>query len=241
MTNKANFPPNVHYLTTPRYTDGGNSRDEYANFNLASYVGDDKNTVIDNQALLVKKYQLPNNPKWLTQTHSNICLLADNIANKPCADASWSATKNTVCTALTADCLPIFISNKIGNKVGIIHAGYQGLLNGVIENFLTTTDITNNDILVHFGAGISQEFLALDDNIYQQFIAKNLEFKHCFKIITDNYYLDMYKLARIIFAKYDIFNITGGNQCTYSDDDKYFSYRKQGAKSGRMANLIWFG
>ncbi len=240
MINTTKFPDNVFHLTTPKMLTGGASLGAYENFNLASYVGDNKKALISNYNLLMYKYNLPSVPKWLTQVHSNTCLIADDISNKPRADSSWTNNKNIVCAMLSADCLPVFVSNKKGSVVGIIHAGYQGLLNGVIEKFIESFPVNANDILVHLGAGISQKFLALDKQMYQQFINKQEVFAKCFYQKDSNYHLNIYQMATMIFNKYGVNNITGGTKCTYGDANKYFSYKRQGAKSGRMANLIWF-
>ncbi len=240
MNNIVNFPDNVLYLTTPKILTGGASNGVYENFNLADYVGDDKTALTNNYSLLMHKYKLPSEPKWLSQTHSNTCLIADDINNKPQADSSWTINKNIVCAMLSADCLPIFVTSKKADAVGIIHAGYQGLLNGVIEKFIESFPVKPNDILVHLGAGISQNFLALDTQMYQKFIAKQDMFSKCFKQKSINYHLSIYQMAIMIFNQHSINNITGGTECTYSNANKYFSYKRQGAKSGRMASLIWF-
>ena len=164
-----NFTKNVSFLSTPKKILNGYSEGEYSNFNLASYVKDNDNNVKLNRLLLRKVYKLPSEPKWLNQKHSNTCLLADTIDGIPNADASYTYKKNVVCAILTADCLPIFLSNKQGSFVGIIHAGWQGILAGVIENFVNTVQIDSNDYVVKFSYAISQKYLALDKNIYNKF------------------------------------------------------------------------
>lgn len=237
---QTNFPNNISCLTTPRYLLGAYGMGSYDNFNLATHTGDKLDLVAKNRQLLLETYQLPSEPKWLNQTHSTCCLPAEKINNIPNADASWTTKKGVVCVVLTADCLPIFISNKQGSSVGVIHAGYQGLLNGVIESFIKTSPIKLEDMLVHFGVGISQMALPLDEKMMMLFIKKQASFASAFKQEKNQYFLNMALLAEVIFNQNDIWHISKSQGCTYQEKNKYFSYRRQGANSGRMAHLIWF-
>lgn len=244
MYQQTNFPKNVRCLTTPRYLDGGAGTGDYANFNLATYTGERINSVKHNRQLLQMYYQLPSEPKWLNQTHSDcaVSFSTTNTGEIADADASWTRTKGVVCAVLTADCLPIFISDKGGRTIGIIHAGYQGLLNGIIQSLIKASPIKPGDMLVHIGAGISKDALGLTKSIYQQFVAKTPRYGHFFTPSKgdDEYYLDMPALAFDIFNRLGVYEISQENSCTYGEAEKYFSYRRQGAKSGRMASLIWF-
>jgi len=228
----SNFPTNVELFSTTRYFDANS----YSDFNLATHVGDNLDTVRANRALLAQHYQLPSKPKYLEQVHSNICL---NIPSAKCVgDAQTTKNKNTVCAILTADCLPIFISNKSGTQVGVVHAGWKGIISGVIESTIAQFD--NAKLLVHFGPAISQIAFEVGDDVYQQFINKNPKLSQVFIKKSNKYQLDIYQAAKIILNNLGIKSITGGNECTFTQKDKYFSYRRDGTKSGRMAHFIWF-
>lgn len=230
------FPENVRLLTTPRYIDGGAGCGCYDNFNLADYVGDNEAAVAQNRELLMQRFDLPTQPKWLKQTHSDTCLDAGLMADCAAGDATFTDEVGVVCAILTADCLPIFAANKSGTKVGLAHAGWQGILNGVIEEFVDKLD---DDLLVHFGAAISQAALELDEPIYQQFAAKNATLKTAFVAKNDKYYLDIYGAAKIILNEKGVNNISGGEHCTYAENERYFSFRRDGARSGRLGHFIW--
>ena len=143
------FPANVKLLSTPRFIEGGNSQGNFGNFNLAIHVNDELNSVMENRELLSKHYNLPSDPKWINQTHSSICVDASSIFSSVEADASFSRTPGVVCGVLTADCLPVFVSNKKGTIVGVAHAGWRGLLGGVIESLLESIDCKGNELFVH--------------------------------------------------------------------------------------------
>lgn len=232
---KPNFPNNIKWITTTRYIEGGASTDGYDNFNLAIHTGDNLDAVVHNRALLVRHFNLPNTPKWLNQTHSNICLEASSYDCE--GDAVITREKNMICAVMTADCLPIFASNQSGTQVGVAHAGWQGILNGVIESFVKSFDDKN--LLIHFGPAISEKNLEVDSEVFEQFIAKDKKLNEALTQKGEKYHLDIYQAARIILNNLGIFSITGGNECTVVQSQDYFSYRRDGAESGRMAHLIF--
>lgn len=224
-------------LTTPRYLVGGASVDGYENFNLATHTGDSLDAVIHNRKLLVQRFNLPGMPIWLNQTHSNICL--DASAYDCEGDAIVTHKKGVVCAVMTADCLPIFASNQLGTQVGVAHAGWQGILNGVIEAFIQSFDSGDGDLRVHFGAAISAKNLEVGGEVFAQFVAKDKKLGAAFTQKREKYHLDIYRAARIILKDLGVKAITGGDQCTVEQEEDYFSYRRDGANSGRMAHLIW--
>jgi len=142
-----------------------------------------------------------------------------------------------VCAVMTADCLPIFACDTLGTQVGVAHAGWKGIVNGVIESFVDQFE--SSDLLVHFGPAISQIAFEVGKEIYQQFIDKDAKLDQAFIVKDRKYQLDIYQAARIVFNGLGVKSISGGDECTYTEQDKYFSYRRDGAKSGRMINLIY--
>lgn len=238
---QSNFPKNIRLLSTMRYfNEEGKAfptRSGYANFNLATHVGDDPQAVKRNRDLLIQRFNLPSEPKYLEQTHSNICLQASS--GECVGDAVVTKDKGIVCAVLTADCLPIFACDRSGTQVGVAHAGWKGVVSGIIESFVEQFE--SNDLLVHFSPAISQDNFEVGNEVYQQFINKNSKLDQAFIQNGDKYQLDIYQAATIILNGLGIDSITGGDQCTYLQKDQYFSYRRDGAQSGRMAHLIWIG
>ena len=233
------FPDNVKLLSTPRFLDGGKSKHNFGNFNLALHVNDEKNIVLANRDLLLRKYDLPSAPVWINQVHSNISVNADSISSVIEADASFSKKIGTVCAVLTADCLPIFVSNKQGTVVGIAHAGWRGLVDGIIESLIESFDSNSEDLIVHLGPAISQLSYEVGLDVKSQYLSKNKSFESCFTFKNDKYYLDLYGAAKVVLKSYGISLISGGDRCTLKEAAEYFSYRRDGEFSGRMAHLIW--
>ena len=233
------FPSNIKLLSTPRLIDGGHSKGNFANFNLALHVGDEQSSVLANRDLLLRHYNLPSAPVWINQTHSKMSVDADSTSSIVNADASYSKKPGTVCGVLTADCLPVFICNKEGTAVGIAHAGWRGLVDGIIESLIESLDCNGEDLIVHLGPAISQLSFEVGSEVKSQYLSKNKNFENCFSHLNNKYYLDLYEAARIVLKGLGVNSISGGDRCSYKESDQYFSYRRDGKSSGRMAHLIW--
>ena len=213
--------------------------DCFGNFNLALHVGDESSAVRANRELLEKHYKLPSSPQWINQTHSNVCIRLDSKLSSAEADASYSRTSGVVCGVLTADCMPVFICDKWGMVVGIAHAGWRGLVGGVIESLVEEMKVEGSELLVHLGPAISQSAYEVGSEVKTQFLDRNSIFERSFIKKNGKHYLDLYDGAKVILEGYGITSISGGDCCTYEDSKQFFSYRRDGECSGRMAHLIW--
>jgi len=231
------FPENINIISTKRYL--GERPKTYSNgfdfFNIAVHVEDNLERVFDNRKKLLKYFDLPSKPRYLNQIHSDKCLPFD--ASECEGDALYTNKKNEVCAILTADCLPIFITDTLGQEVAIVHAGWKGLLRGVIEE--TLRSFNSKNLVAHFGPAISQDSFEVGKEVRDQYISKNRSFKNSFKTIAGKHYLDLYSAAKLILNNFDICKISGGDKCTFKQKDEYFSFRRDGKSSGRMVNLIW--
>ncbi len=229
-------PANVHAFTTTRK--GGVSEGIYDSFNLATHVGDQASAVTSNRQLLRTSFELPAEPVWLKQTHSNRVIDA-NCFDDIEADAAWVSSKDTVCAVLTADCLPVFFSSVSGDRVAVAHAGWRGLLNGVIGATFSAMQIKSEDCLVWLGPSIGSDAFEVGAEVLQAVADKNKATLPCFRQKNEQHWLcDMYQLARIELGQLGIEQVFGGGLCTYTDKENFYSFRRDG-NTGRMASLIW--
>ena len=231
-------PQNIKAYTTLR--SGGVSAAPFDTFNLATHVGDNSQHVEKNRDQLKKILNLPADPIWIEQTHSTIVLPALPQNRNKSADATFTNQVNQVCVVLTADCLPILLCDRAGTHVAAIHAGWRGLSNGIIENTLQVMHIPSNNLLAWLGPAIGPNYFEVGNDVRDSFLDFDPSAVTAFKPCTNNRWLaDIYQLARLRLQKQDITAIYGGEYCTYSEQDRFFSYRRDQQKTGRIATLIW--
>ena len=208
------FPENINVISTKRYLIERPKTflNGFDTFNIADHVSDDPERVFENRKKLIQFYNLPSRPRYIDQIHSDKCLSFD--ASKCEGDALYTNKSNEVCAILTADCLPIFITDTLGQEVAVIHAGWKGLIEGVIEQ--TLKSFSSKNLLAHFGPAISQDSFEVGEEVRDQYIAKNNSFTRSFKTYSGKHYLDLYSAAKLVLNNFDIYKISGGNECTLS-------------------------
>ena len=237
-------PENVRAYTT--LISGGFSTGHYSEYNLAAHVGDELSAVKANREKLVRDLALPAEPVWLDQVHSDhvICVDENNISNTTGrtdlkADASATRKKGVVCAVLTADCLPVFICNQSGTEVAVAHAGWRGLHAGIIRNTLKAMKSSIDELLVNLGPAIGPKVFEVGVEVRQAFVDKDDLNTEAFVETGKNHYLcDIYQLARNELKTAGVKQVTGGGYCTYSEPERFYSYRRQKI-TGRMASVIW--
>jgi len=231
-------PDCVKALSTCRL--GGVSGGKYDAFNLGNHVGDDELLVSQNKSILLEQGSLPTSPVWLEQVHGTSVIDIDKLYEPviPVADASISRKENNVCAVMTADCLPILLCKKDGSAVAAIHAGWRGLLAGIVESTVSRLAEPQH-ILAWLGPAIGPGNFEVGGEVKTAFIEKNHIMQQAFQQVDDvHFHADLYALARITLLKSGVKRMYGGEHCTYNQLDKFYSYRRDGV-TGRMASLIW--
>ncbi|MEE9332590.1 MAG: peptidoglycan editing factor PgeF [Granulosicoccaceae bacterium] len=235
----------VHVASSTR--SGGTSSLPYDSLNLGLHVGDDEATVRDNRAWLSEQLQLPTAPRWLNQVHGiNVCRLsADQSAGSQFndtdkADAGWTNTPGAVVAVMTADCLPVVIANEQETAVAVAHAGWRGLADGVLK---ATCKLFAPDDKLHawLGPAIGPTAFEVGEDVLQAFVSRQPSNRAAFVdgAASGKYFADIYQLARNELASIGDITVTGGDHCTVSEPSLFFSHRRDGVRSGRMATLAW--
>lgn len=234
-------PAHVKLVSTTR--NGGCSFPPYESFNLALHTRDDAANVTKNRAKLMQYFHLPSAPVWLNQVHGPRVVSLDGLADTSKvfdADASWTRQENTVCAVLTADCLPVFITDIKGSVVAIAHAGWRGLLAGIITETIKSLNLKRQDILVWLGPAIGPEAFVVGSDVAALFGEKQRYYLSAFaEDSTGDWRCDLYQLARIELSHLGIEQVYGGDFCTYTDSGQFYSYRRDGENTGRQAHCIW--
>jgi YfiH family protein len=229
-------PASVKTLITTR--EGGVSDAPYASLNLGGHVGDKSVSVAKNRALLSKN--LPREPYWLNQVHG-IDVLEVGISKSvmPNADGSYTSEINRVCCVMTADCLPVLLCNAQGTKVAAVHAGWRGLLDGILDVSVSKFD-PNDKVLAYLGPAIGPASFEVGEEVREAFVTRSANTEVAFRASGNSgkWLADLYSLARIRLNSVGGVDIFGGERCTFIEADKFFSYRRDG-QTGRMASCIW--
>jgi YfiH family protein len=177
---------------------------------------------------------LPAEPAWLRQVHGTRVVRLDRGVSNPEADAAVTGTKNQVCAIRAADCMPVLLVDEGATVVGAAHAGWRGLSAGVIENTVQAMGIPGERVLAWLGPAIGPKVYEVGDEVRDAFREKD-----AFSPTRPGHWLlDLYAVARQRLRSYGVERIFGGSYCTYSEAQRFYSYRRDGS-SGRMAALIW--
>ncbi len=218
---------------------GGHSAPPFDTLNLADHVGDDPARVARNRALLREALGLRREPFWLRQVHG--CAVAGFQSGAGCveADASVSQVPGQPCAVLTADCLPLLLCNRAGSRVAAVHAGWRGLVAGIIPAALDRFEEPGEQLLAWLGPAIGPQAFEVGSEVRDRFLALDPRHAAAFRPGRGGrWWADIYDLARRVLADRGLGFVGGGDYCTVGDQDRFFSYRRDGV-TGRMASLIW--
>jgi YfiH family protein len=181
---------------------------------------------------------LPGTPCWLNQVHGSNVVTAGQYDAAPAADASVKGSDPFVCVVRTADCLPVLMCSRDGERFGVAHAGWRGLAAGVIENTVAKLGVDPSSLLVWLGPAISQTAFEVGDEVRDAFLAHDTDAGICFEANSrGRWQADLYALARQRLGAVGVEAVSGGGFCTYLDEDRFFSYRRD-SECGRMVSFI---
>jgi len=232
--------PQVHAVCTTRR--GGHSTGPYCSMNPADHVGDDPAAVLANRQMLHQVLQLPAEPRWLQQVHGTAVIDATETVGAgrvPVADAACCSQPGVVCAVLTADCLPVLLCDRAGRQVAALHAGWRGLAAGVIEQTIEAMQRPGEALLAWLGPAIGPAAYQVGDEVREAFLKHDRQAQAAFQLHPQGgWKADLYRLARQRLAECGVSAVYGGDECSYTDAERFYSYRRDGV-TGRMATLIW--
>lgn len=229
-----NFPERVFAYCSLRQS--GFSSGAYSSLNVGLHVGDDKVTVVRNRE------QLPyhNKIQWLEQVHSNMCITLPSEERE--ADASISRHVAFACAVMTADCVPILLSNTEGTEVAAIHAGWKGLASGIVARTVASMRSRSDSLMAWIGPAISQANYEVSSEVVEHFAPWSSSYRS-----SDNSGKFLLDLPAITFSQLrqaGVDNITKSDLCTYERDSQFFSHRRSvhegTAPCGRQVSVIGF-
>ena len=224
-------------VTTRR---GGVSQAPYDSLNLGDHVGDASHCVVENRRRV--SAQLPTQDiHWIRQVHG-IASVEAGMGPVPEADAQWTRERNQPLAVLTADCLPVVLADREARCVGIAHGGWRGLAAGVLESLLQAMPVGVGSVTAWLGPVISAAAYEVGPEVKGAFEGADGDAATACFAPSDQegrWMADLTALARLRLSRAGVSTITGGGRCTYGEPEHFFSHRRDGAQTGRMATLVW--
>jgi len=231
-------PAGVRAVFTTRA--GGVSEPPFDSLNLGLLSGDAPDAVERNRARLAADIGLPGTPAWLAQVHgTRVVAAGDVMPDATEADASWTDRPGEVCAVLVADCLPVLLCDRDATCVAAAHAGWRGLAGDVLGATVATMPAAPQALQAWLGPAIGPAAYEVGDEVREAFLAADPGAHAGFGPSPAGRWLaELYALARRRLAALGVAAVHDGGRCTWSDRERFFSYRRDGL-TGRMAALIW--
>lgn len=224
---------------------GGQGCSAFDSFNVALHVGDNRRDVQARRLQLLAALQPYGIERlvWLNQTHSTTVVTVDQSIQSDTldADALLTSQQGVGLVIMTADCLPIMLTDAAGQAVACLHAGWRGLADGIIE--ATVAHMQANTRIkptqAWLGAAIGATAFEVGAEVRARLIRDSLDAAAAFVLQPNGQYCaDLYQLARLRLRDLGITQVFGGDHCTVSRPEQFYSYRRDGV-TGRMATVTF--
>jgi len=234
---------------------GGVSKRPYDTLNLGLHIPDQPIDVIANREILAKHVQAPLDT-WVVgeqSHHTNIKVVdqhdhgTGSISHEnTLAGIDGLITKESglLCTALFADCVPLYFFDPVSKYIGIAHAGWKGTVHQLAQKMvaeLINRGTNPTDLLVAIGPCISLANYQVDDHVLQ-YIDDQYREHTIIDQGNNRYLLDLKQLnvENLLQAGVLRHHIDVTSYCTFADKELFYSYRRDHGETGRMAAYIGF-
>ena len=233
-------PPRVRAAVSTRQGPGVSAA-PYDRLNLGARSGDAPEAVAANRDAVQATLGLERAPHWLQQVHGVDVADIDRLydEDEPRADAAVTCRMGEALAILTADCLPVLFCTLDGDAVAAAHAGWRGMVAGVLEAALASLPAPPAKIMAWLGPCIGTPSYEIGEEVRDAFLAVDAGADGCFVPTRPGHWLcDLAGLARRRLLTAGVAQVYGGGFDTRIDG-RFYSYRRDGAHSGRFASLIW--
>jgi YfiH family protein len=237
----------------------------YGSFNLAEHVGDDPTCVSLNRTHLRRTLALPAEPVWLRQVHGTDVLddnaidaaQASSSTTVAEADGAVSVRHGRVLAIMTADCVPLLMTDLSGSFAAAIHVGWRGLVDGIVtaavesvrerrpagEALGHVTDRARrsdlSDVLAWVGPGISKRAFEVGADVYERARSRHPAHADSFEPNPrGRWQCDLASMIGRELEASGVLRVSYSRHCTFGEPETLYSYRRDGV-TGRMATLIW--
>ncbi|MCG8515317.1 MAG: peptidoglycan editing factor PgeF [Halanaerobiales bacterium] len=235
---------------------GGISTGSYGQLNLGLHTGDQREAVLTNRRLIAEA--LGYDYRDLVageQIHSNRIAQVNRedrgrgaLSHQdsiPGVDGLITCQKNLPLFSFYADCVPVLLADPLKGVVGLVHAGWKGTLQRIVEKALRQMEeiyhCSPRDVIAAIGPAISGDHYQVDQRVITQFRSS---FQNWREFSSgdgkENYRLNLPRAnqLQLLAMGIPLSQIIMSDLCTYRDNHSFFSYRRDGGITGRMASII---
>lgn len=242
----------IHAFTTRL---GGVSLSPFDSLNLSPKTGDSQGNVKKNIERLSEQLSIENTFFFLDQEHGDKILTVENTGatiDDRHFDAAISNSYEIPLVVITADCLPLLMYDPQRKAVGAVHAGWKGTASGIAEKTIKKMHdrfgCAASDIIVAMGPCIGACCYEVDGIVFNGFSQRGdpgiEEWNHSSKPVSKgedkrwSFNIANANSLQLMRSGIKKENISLSPYCTCCRGDLFFSYRREGIKSGRQGAVI---
>jgi YfiH family protein len=233
-----NAPPGVRVVFSTR--DGGVSEGAFRSLNLGLLTDDDPSNVVENRTRLCAALGAdPAAGTMAYQVHGANVVHAEPLGlaapgtRYPACDGLVTRDPGRALMLVTADCLPIALARADGKRLGVLHAGWRGLLAGIVEAGVAA--LGEGEIRAAIGPGIGACCYEVGEEVAVPFRARFGD-----KIVRDRR-LDLPGAAEHALREAGVADVERSQHCTACEPDLFFSHRRDEGRTGRQGVLAVIG
>ena len=233
---------------------GGYSPTPFKSLNFSKGRGDQPENVRLNHALLAERVGIDvDGIASCRQVHGDDVEIVDTVYEvPPQADAIVTAVPGIYPAIKTADCLPILLLDPVNRVAAAIHAGWRGTVlrisRKVLRMMKSNFGTNPADLLAGLGPAIGPCCYEVDEVVLEPF-KQNVPQAEDFIVKVESKGIDSPSLRLDLVGanRFELIqegvssqNIHSANLCTSCNPNLFFSYRRDGAYSGRHIALTGF-
>ncbi|HEX2972938.1 MAG TPA: peptidoglycan editing factor PgeF [Tepidisphaeraceae bacterium] len=158
----------------------------------------------------------------------------------PQADGLITEDATCVVSVRVADCVPVLLCTGDGRKVAAVHAGWRGVVAGVVPQAIQLMERPRVELIAAIGPCISMEAFEVGPEVLEQFVQLPGQEAPILRRADGKGHVDLRKalFLQLLRAGLRADRIDLTDRCTYLHSDEFFSHRREKGLTGRLAALI---
>ncbi|MEN6482150.1 MAG: peptidoglycan editing factor PgeF [Anaerolineaceae bacterium] len=227
---------------------GGVSPAPFVSLNLGGSIGDSQENVIENRKRIFNVFNKDVESIFdVWQVHGNTVIYADqprpldSLHEK--ADAIITDSPKVTLFMRFADCVPIFLYDPQNKAVGLVHAGWKGTVNKIVQDSVVAMKnrfgTEPKHLLAAIGPSIGPDHYQIGRDVIKQ-VKRTFDQNDSvlFKGKDGKIFLDLWEANRVLLLACGVQDIEVAKICTACDTQGWYSHRKENGLTGRFGAII---